>query len=116
MLFIFTCGGIAQWYSSDRGFESRQGLGIFLFTTVSRPALTPTKHPIRWSTRGCFTGGKADGAWSWPPPSAEVKNVWSYTSTPKIRLHGVVLSLKKSTGTTLHLPYYNYCMLQKGKW
>jgi hypothetical protein len=26
-----------------------------------------------------------------PPPSAEVKNVWSYTSTPPIRLHGVVL-------------------------
>jgi hypothetical protein len=36
----------------DRGFESRKGLGIFLFT----------------------------------------KNMWSYTSIPPIRLHGVVLS------------------------
>jgi hypothetical protein len=27
-----------------------------------------------------------------PPSSAEVKNAWSYTSTPPIRLHGVVLS------------------------
>jgi hypothetical protein len=27
-----------------------------------------------------------------PPFSAEVKNAWSYTSTPPIRLHGVVLS------------------------
>jgi hypothetical protein len=27
-----------------------------------------------------------------PPTSAEVKNAWSYTSTPPIRLHGVVLS------------------------
>jgi hypothetical protein len=27
-----------------------------------------------------------------PPSSAEVKNEWSYTSTPPIRLHGVVLS------------------------
>jgi hypothetical protein len=26
-----------------------------------------------------------------PPSSAEVKNAWSYTSTPSIRLHGVVL-------------------------
>jgi hypothetical protein len=26
------------------------------------------------------------------PSSAEVKNAWSYTSTPLIRLHGVVLS------------------------
>jgi len=26
---------------------------------------------------------KAAGAWSWPSPSnTEVKNVWSYTSTP----------------------------------
>jgi hypothetical protein len=27
-----------------------------------------------------------------PPPSAEVKNEWSYTSTPPIRLHGLVLN------------------------
>jgi hypothetical protein len=36
------------------------------------------------------------------PPSTEVKNVWSYTSTSPIRLHDMVLSL--STGTTLSLP------------
>jgi hypothetical protein len=30
-----------------------------------------------------------------PPSSAEVKNAWSYTSTPPIRLHSVVLSKKK---------------------
>jgi hypothetical protein len=27
-----------------------------------------------------------------PPSSAEVENAWSYTSTPPIRLHGVLLS------------------------
>jgi hypothetical protein len=27
-----------------------------------------------------------------PPSSAKVKNAWSYTSTPPIRLHVVVLS------------------------
>jgi hypothetical protein len=27
-----------------------------------------------------------------PPSSAEVKNAWSYSSTPPIRLHGVVFS------------------------
>jgi len=32
------------------------------------------------------------------PSSAEVKNTWRYTSTPPIRLHGVVLSLKKAQG------------------
>jgi len=33
-----------------------------------------------------------------PPSSAKVKNAWSHTSTPLIRLHGVVLSLKKERG------------------
>jgi hypothetical protein len=27
-----------------------------------------------------------------PPSTADVKNTWIYTSTPPIRLHGVVLS------------------------
>jgi hypothetical protein len=43
-----------------------------------------------------------------PPSSAEVNNAWSYTSTPPIRLHGEVLSLKKGTGTTLPLSFYCY--------
>jgi hypothetical protein len=35
--------GVALGYGIGyRGFESRQGLGIFLFTTVSRPDLGPT--------------------------------------------------------------------------
>jgi hypothetical protein len=42
-------GGIAQHYGlDDRGFESRQGLKIFLFTTASRPVLGPTQPPIQW--------------------------------------------------------------------
>jgi len=28
------------------GIESRQGLGIFLFTTAFKPALGPTKPPL----------------------------------------------------------------------
>jgi hypothetical protein len=40
---------IALGYGLDyRGFDSRQGLGSFLFTTVSRPALGPTLPPIQW--------------------------------------------------------------------
>jgi hypothetical protein len=30
------------------GFESRRGLGIFLFTTAFRPGLGPTQPPIQW--------------------------------------------------------------------
>jgi hypothetical protein len=68
---------------NDRGFESRQGLGLFLYTTVSRPSLGPTQPPIQW-VAGAFSlgvkrpGRKADHS---PPCSAEVKNAWSYTST-----------------------------------
>jgi hypothetical protein len=44
-------------------------------------------HPVSFlmETTGYFPRGKAAGAWSWPsPPSrAEVKNAWSYTSTPQ---------------------------------
>jgi hypothetical protein len=49
-------------------------------------------------TRGSFPGGKAAGrvADQSPPSNAEVKNAWSYNSTPPIRPHGVVLS--SSTG------------------
>jgi hypothetical protein len=32
----------------DQGFDSQQGLGIFLFTTASRPVLGPTQPPIQW--------------------------------------------------------------------
>jgi len=38
------------------------------------------------------------------PSSTDVKNEWRYTSTTPIRFPGVVLSLKKSTETIIHLP------------
>jgi hypothetical protein len=77
----------------DRMFESRQGLGIFFFTTASRPV----------GTRGSLPGDKVAGADHSPRSSAEVKDTWSSTSTHPIRLHGVVLN--SSTGTNLPLPY-----------
>jgi hypothetical protein len=73
-----------------RGFDPRQGLGIFLFATgsVAHPA------PIQWVTGTLSQGVKRPGceADHSPPFSAEVKNAWSYTSTHPIYLHGVVLS------------------------
>jgi hypothetical protein len=68
--------GIALDYGlDDRGFESRQELGIFLFTTAYKPALGPTQSPnnvyqgfFPWEVKqpGCE-------AIHSPPSSAEVK-------------------------------------------
>jgi hypothetical protein len=80
--------------AGQSGFDSWQGLGIFLFTTMSISALGPTQSPIQWvlgalSLRVRQPGHEADHS---PPSSAKVKNVWSYTSTPLVCLHGMVLS------------------------
>jgi hypothetical protein len=52
-------------------------------------------HPASYtmSTRALSLGVKWPGREA-DNSSAEVKNAWSYTSTPPLRLHGVVLSLK----------------------
>jgi hypothetical protein len=87
--------GIALGYGlDDRWFESWHGLGIFLFPTAFRPALRPTQSPIQWVSGALSLGVKQPGreADHSPPSSPAVKNVRSYTSTPPIRLHGVMLS------------------------
>jgi hypothetical protein len=82
------------WTIGVLGFDSRQGLGIFLFTTASRTALWPTQPPAQW-VAGAFSLGvkrpEREANHS-PPSSAEVKEwVELYLHSP-IRLHGVVLS------------------------
>jgi hypothetical protein len=77
----------------DWGFGSRQGLGIILFTTASKPALGSTQPPIQW-VPGALSlavqrpGREADHSHS----SAEVRNAWSCISIPTIYLRGVVFS------------------------
>jgi hypothetical protein len=58
---------------------------IFLFTTGSRTALGPTQPPIQWVRGALSLGIKRPGceADHSPPSSAEIKNAWSYTSTPQ---------------------------------
>jgi hypothetical protein len=69
----------------DRESQSRQELGIFLFTTVSRPALGPTQPPIQWIPEALCLEVRwpAREAQHSPPSSAEVNNAWSYTSAPQ---------------------------------
>jgi hypothetical protein len=98
MLLTSRDGSIALGFGlDDRVFESRQGLGIFLFTTASRPTLGPTQPPIQWVPGTLSLGVKRPGreADHSTPSSANVKNAWSYTSTLPLRLHGVVISQEK---------------------
>jgi hypothetical protein len=81
-------------------------MGIFLFTTASRPALVPTHPPFQWVPAVLSSGIKRQGRESdhSPPSSAKVKNSWSYTFSPSyvfvawclrkqmMRLQGAVLS------------------------
>jgi hypothetical protein len=92
------------WTIGVLGFDSRRGLGICLFATASRTALGPTQPPIQW-VAGVLSRGvkrpRREADYS-PPSNAEVKNAWSYTSTPQyvfmawclikqwIRLYGMV--------------------------
>jgi hypothetical protein len=82
------------WTIGVLGLDSRRRLGIFLYTTVSGMALEPTQPLIQWVPRAFLLGVerpwcKADHS---SPSNAEVKNAWSYTFTPSIRPHGMVLS------------------------
>jgi hypothetical protein len=45
---MFEILNVTGWTIEVLGFDSRWGLGIFLFTTASRMALRPTKPPIQW--------------------------------------------------------------------
>jgi hypothetical protein len=95
---------VSGWKIGVLGFDSRGGVGIFLFTTASVQAQRPTQPPIQWvpgslSLRVKRPKRKADHS---PNLMPSLKNEWSYTFTPPIRLHGVVLSLNKQE-TTLPL-------------
>jgi hypothetical protein len=92
----------------DRGFESREGLGIFLFTNASRPALGPTQPPIQWvpgapSLEVKRSRREADHS---PPSSAEVKKAWSYNFTPQYAfMEWSSVNKKKITETNLPLRF-----------
>jgi hypothetical protein len=66
----------------DLGFESWQGLGVFLFTIASGPALGPTQPPFQWVTGALSLRVKRPERGA-DQSSAEIKNMWSYTSTPQ---------------------------------
>jgi len=64
--------------------NSQKGDSFLLYSRASRPAAEPTNLAMQWVLREVLRGIKrpaseADHSF---PPSAEVKNMWIYTSTP----------------------------------
>jgi hypothetical protein len=78
--------GITTGYGlDDRGVGVRVPVvKNFYFSTLSRPALGSTQPPIQWVPGALSAGVKRPGrkADHSSPASAEVKNMWMYTSTP----------------------------------
>jgi hypothetical protein len=104
------------------GFRVSVVVGNFsLFTTAFGPALVPTQPPIQ-RVPGALTLGikrQGHGADYSSPSSSEIKNVWSYTSTPNtpswlplpkylIHIHRVPVALsagvKRPGPEAYHLP------------
>jgi hypothetical protein len=52
---------VTGWKIGVLGFDSRRGLGMFLFTTASRTALEPTQPPIQWVPGALSLGVKLPG-------------------------------------------------------
>jgi hypothetical protein len=79
-------------------FDFWEGQGSSFFPTTSRPDLVSTQPPIQWLPGALSPGIKRQGreADQSLPSSTEVTKVWSYTSTPPIRLHGQLFPLPLS--------------------
>jgi hypothetical protein len=70
------CLGVGIATRLRAGFDSRQGLRIFLSATASRPALGPIQPPVQWVPAVKRPRREADHSF---PSSAEVKNACSLT-------------------------------------
>jgi len=85
-------------YHISRACVRMKALFIFVFETASVLALGPHPPSCAMGAGGSCPGGGVGGrpsdceADSWSLSGTEVGKVWSCSSTPQIRLHGVVLS------------------------
>jgi hypothetical protein len=94
---IWALGGTCATHGAKKilivGFDSRRGLGIFLFTTASRMALGSTQAPNQWVPGALSLGVKRPGREADHSPStAEVKECVELYIHSQIRLHSVVLT------------------------
>jgi hypothetical protein len=120
MIFVSLCFSVLyfSWDSSvgigsrlragRLGFDSRQGIGIFLFTTASRPDLGPTQPAIQWLPRARSLGV------TWPGREADhLSHI-----PPRLRMRGAIPPLPYTSSwrgaylkyrILLPLPYLQLC-------
>jgi hypothetical protein len=91
-----TVGNATGYELDDRGSRARFSVGVGNFSLHHRVQNGSGAHPASYpmGTRALSLGIKRRGceADHSPLSSAEVKKAWSYTSTPAVCSHGVVLS------------------------
>jgi len=98
----------SDWLRTGRsGFDSRRGLGMFLFDTVSRPALGPTQLRIQLAPRAL----KLTTHLHLAPRSKNGE--WSYTSTPHYVFMGWCL-VKDRDNFTFYFNCGSYCATEVG--
>jgi len=89
--FTFTFSVVTRLRAGRRGFDSRQGQRIFLVTAFwNPPSFLSNEYSEALSLGINRSVREVDQSLQC---TAEVKNAWSCTSTPQVRLHGVVLKL-----------------------
>jgi hypothetical protein len=104
------------WTIGVLGFDSRWGLGIFLFTTASRTVLGPTQPPVQWVPGALSLGVMRPGleADHSPPFSAEVKEwvelYFHSSNTPSWR--GAQLKHRDNFTFYLYLTSSSNCEVQ----
>jgi hypothetical protein len=105
--------GIATGYVlDDLGVRVRVPVGSRIFSSPNRPdRLWGPPNLLSNGYRGVTRPGRE--ANHSPPASAEVKEMWIYTSTPPIRLYGVVLN-SLNTGTTFSISTFMKIMTVGG--
>jgi hypothetical protein len=66
---------------------------IFLFLKASRPVLDPARLPVQWVLGAVAIEAKRlEREADHPLLSSVEVNAWSYTSTPTVRIHVVMLN------------------------
>jgi hypothetical protein len=79
--------------TGDRGSIPDRARDFVFYAPASRRALGPIRPSNQWVLGALSPGIKWPGreVYYSRPTSTEVKNAWSYTSTPPVGLHSVML-------------------------